>query len=62
MSNSTNDINWKRIYQGSRRVIIYKLGAYETNLSVMQSLFPNCDTSQEPQVNNPNRKSWILQG
>ncbi|MEM9271641.1 MAG: trypsin-like peptidase domain-containing protein [Cyanobacteria bacterium P01_F01_bin.143] len=55
-----NSIVWERIDQGNRAVSINVLGAYETNLSVMQSFFPNSDTSQEPQISNPENKSFII--
>jgi tetratricopeptide (TPR) repeat protein len=54
------DIFWERIYQKTSFVLIYKLGAYETNLAIMQEFFPQGDTSQEPQVSNPNDKSFVL--
>ncbi len=55
-----DNINWERINQRDRGVIIHKLGAYETNLSVMQSFFSKGDTSQEPQVSDPLTKGVIL--
>ena len=55
-----HDIRSERIYQGDRKVIIHVLGAYETNLSVMQSFFPNGDISQEPQVSDSYSQNWIL--
>jgi len=50
-----------RIYQGwPARVLVNQLGAWETALALMFEFFPNSDTSQDPQVSDPNNKSWIL--
>ncbi|BAB77828.1 alr0304 [Nostoc sp. PCC 7120 = FACHB-418] len=51
---------WKRIYQDDHSIITHKLGAYETNLTLIQEFFPKGDTSQEPQVSNYNHKRFIL--
>jgi tetratricopeptide (TPR) repeat protein len=48
------------IYQQSRFVIIYQLGAWETTLALLLEFFPANDTSQEPQVSAPINKSLIL--
>ncbi|MFX1555154.1 MAG: trypsin-like peptidase domain-containing protein [Promethearchaeota archaeon] len=54
-------IVYQRIYQGyPSRVLVNQLGAYETALALMQEFFPGGDTSQEPQVSNPQAKYWIL--
>jgi len=46
-------IYWKRIRQGERRVTIYQLGAYETELALVTEFFPNGNTLQEPAVKDP---------
>jgi tetratricopeptide (TPR) repeat protein len=52
---------WRHIQRGpSQNVLIYYLGAYESELALMQEFFPDGDTSQEPQVSDPGDKSWIL--
>ena len=50
----------ERIYQRDRNVLIHELGAYETALALVSEFFPDGDTFQEPQVSDPNGKSWIL--
>ncbi len=49
-----------RIDQRDRHVVVWQLGAYETQLALMLEFFPGGDTSQEPQVSDPKAKSWIL--
>jgi tetratricopeptide (TPR) repeat protein len=55
-----NDIAWERIYQRTSHVIIHKLGAYETNLALMQEFFLQGDTAQDSQVSKPGDKAFIL--
>jgi len=51
----------ERIYQQwPARVLVNQLGAWETVLALMLEFFPNGDASQQPQVSDPKRKSWIL--
>ncbi|HEY9799693.1 MAG TPA: trypsin-like peptidase domain-containing protein [Leptolyngbyaceae cyanobacterium] len=50
----------KHIYQGDNGLLTKKLGAWETYLTLMLGFFPNGDTSQEPKVSYPDRKSVIL--
>jgi tetratricopeptide (TPR) repeat protein len=54
------DIYWERISQRTSRVLIFKLGAYETYLALIQEFFPQGDTSQEPQVSQSSDKAFIL--
>ncbi len=56
---AVNDILWDRIYQKTG-FLIHILGAYEANLAIMQEFFPQGDTSQDPQVSQPNDKAVIL--
>jgi tetratricopeptide (TPR) repeat protein len=53
-------ISDKRIDQHERNVLMWQLGAYETELSLMTELFPNQDTSREPGVTKADDKHWIL--
>jgi tetratricopeptide (TPR) repeat protein len=55
-----SDIYYKRIIQKEQFIIVHKLGAYETDLALMQEFFPQGDTSQEPQVSQPRIKAFIL--
>ncbi len=50
----------ERISQRTRFVLTQNLGAYETELALMQEFFLNKDTSQDPLVSDPKAKSWIL--
>jgi len=49
-----------RIDQGERKVLIWELGAYETMLALVLEFFPYSESSQDPQVTDPNNKAWIL--
>jgi tetratricopeptide (TPR) repeat protein len=40
--------------------LVWQLGAHETALALMQEFFHGGDTSGEPQVSDPEDKSWIL--
>ena len=56
------DIYWERICQKTSHVLVHKLGAYETELAIMQEFFPQGDISQDPQVSPPSDKPSILNG
>lgn len=53
-------IRWERIDKRNQKVVIHQLGAYETQLAIIQQFFLDGDTSQEPQVSKASDKSWIL--
>ena len=54
------EIYWKRICQEKKYVLAHRLGAYETDLTIMYEFFPEKDLSQEVQGSNPNaNKRWI---
>jgi tetratricopeptide (TPR) repeat protein len=53
-------IRQKRIHMQNKRYITHNLGAWETQLEIMQEFFPQGDTSREPCVSSPHYKSWIL--
>ncbi len=55
-----HEIRRDRIDQRNSRVLVNQLGAYETQLSIMEQFFPDSDISLEPQVSMPSYKSWIL--
>jgi tetratricopeptide (TPR) repeat protein len=57
--NEVPRIHWERIHRGTF-YITQKLGAWETELKIMQEFFSGGDTSQEPLVSSPRYKSWIL--
>jgi tetratricopeptide (TPR) repeat protein len=53
-------IYWGRLQQSQSGVLVYKLGAWETDVAVLSEFFPNGDTSEEPQVSDSGDKRWIL--
>lgn len=52
----------QRLYDPKRRVISHELGAYETALMTLLDFFPDRDSSQDPQVSDPQAKRFILNG
>mgnify|MGYP006281769305 CR=1 FL=1 len=49
----------------NRAVLVYELGAYETDLSILQEFFPRApdgapDLTADPQVSEPSSRRWIL--
>ncbi|MBE9136286.1 trypsin-like peptidase domain-containing protein [Nodosilinea sp. LEGE 07088] len=55
-----DEIAWEQIYQGNRAVLIYQLGAYGTDLNLLQDFFPVGNTNQTPQVSSPDKQRFIL--
>ena len=55
-----DSIRWERIDRRTEYYITHKLGAWETELEIMQEFFPGGDTSQEPLVSSSGDKAWIL--
>jgi tetratricopeptide (TPR) repeat protein len=53
-------ILWERIYRRNEFYLYGKLGAYETDLAILQEFFPDGDTFQDPLVSSPDCMSWIL--
>lgn len=53
-------VYWERIQQLSRATLVWQLGAYETDLTLLFEFFLNDDTAQEPQVSEPSYRGWIL--
>ena len=53
-------IYWDRIRQGEKRVTIHQLGAYETELTLVQEFFPNSDTVQEPSVSEKGNRRFLV--
>ncbi len=50
----------KRIYLGQRGVLVYALGAWETDLALMTEFFPGGDLSHDPAVSSPGNQRIIL--
>lgn len=53
-------IHTERIDRRSKGYMVYKLGAWETELDIMREFFPGGDTTQEPLVSGPSVKAWIM--
>jgi len=54
------DVYWEKIYRREERLIIRKLGAWETNLSLAKTFFPEGDISQMPLVSKKVDQSFLL--
>jgi tetratricopeptide (TPR) repeat protein len=55
-----DQVHWDRIQQRQRGVLVYQLGAWETDLALLSEFFPGGDTSREPQVSDRGARRWIL--
>ncbi|HAW50431.1 TPA: hypothetical protein DCX16_05750, partial [bacterium] len=54
------NVYWEKIYRRKKYFIYHKLGAWETNLSLARSFFPNGNFSQMPLVSKKDAQSWLL--
>jgi tetratricopeptide (TPR) repeat protein len=55
-----DDVYLGEIYRGGEFFIYHKLGAWEVNLSLARTFFPEGDLSKMPLVSNKSIKSWLL--
>ncbi len=55
-----NDIYWEKIHRREEYFITHKLGAWETDLSIVRNFFPEGDLSQMPLVNKKATQSFLL--
>jgi len=55
-----DDVYWEKIYRGEEYCITQKLGAWETNLSIAKTFFPEGNLSQMPLVSKKSDQSWLL--
>jgi len=55
-----NDVYWEKINRWDEYFIAHKLGAWETNLSLVKNFFPKGDLSQLPMVSDKSVQSWLL--
>ncbi len=55
-----NDVYQDKIYRRSEFFIYHKLGAWETNLSLAKTFFPDGNLSKMPLVSDRNAQSWLL--
>ncbi|MEA2053316.1 MAG: tetratricopeptide repeat protein, partial [Euryarchaeota archaeon] len=54
------DVHWEKIYRMEEYFIYHKLGAWETDLSLVRTFFPEGDFSQMPLVSEKSHQSWLL--
>jgi len=54
------EVYLEKIYRREERLIIHKLGAWETNLSLAKTFFPEGDISQMPLVSKKADQSFLL--
>jgi hypothetical protein len=58
--NEAHEIRRDRVDRGAKFTLTHQLGAYESELAMMQEFFPNRDFTQEPQATDQNYSCWIL--
>jgi tetratricopeptide (TPR) repeat protein len=54
------DVYWEKIHRKNKHFIMYNLGAWETDLSLVRTFFPEGDFSQMPLVSKKSAQSWAL--
>ncbi|MBU1614909.1 tetratricopeptide repeat protein [bacterium] len=54
------DVYWQKVERREEGFLIWKLGAWETNLSLVQNFFPNGDFQKEPLVPKIGDKSYLI--
>ena len=55
-----NDVYWEKIHGGDEHLMVHKLGAWETELSLVKIFFPEGDLSEMPLVSEKSAQSWLL--
>ena len=55
-----DDVYLGEIYRGGEFFIYHKLGAWDVNLSLARTFFPEGDLSKMPLVSNKSIKGWLL--
>ena len=55
-----DDVYWEKIHRGKEYFITQKIGAWETNLSLVRNFFPEGDLSLMPLVTKKSAQSWLL--
>jgi hypothetical protein len=54
------DVYWEKIQRRQEGFLIYKLGAWETDLSLIRNFFPDEDLSKMPKVKKKEDQSFLL--
>jgi hypothetical protein len=57
---SLDEVYLPKIRRMNEHFITHKLGAWETDLSLLRNFFPNGEFSQLPMVNRKSAQSWLL--
>jgi len=57
---SLEEVYWPKIHRRNEHFIIYKLGAWETDLSLIRNFFPNGEFAQLSLVSKKSDQSWLL--
>ena len=55
-----DDVYWEKIHRGDEHLIVHKLGAWESNLSLVRTFFPEDGFSQIPLVSKKAAQSFLL--
>jgi tetratricopeptide (TPR) repeat protein len=55
-----NNVYWEKIYRKEEHFIKYNLGAWEIDLSLVKTFFPEDDFLQMPFVSEKSNQSWLL--
>jgi len=55
-----DSVYWDRIMRRAEGFLVKKLGAWETDLSLLRNFFPNEEFSQLPLVSRKRDQSWLL--
>ena len=53
-------VYWEKIHKLEEHLIVHKLGAWKTDLSLAKTFFPEGDLSQLPLVSKKRYQSWLL--
>ncbi len=55
-----DSVYWEKIFRKEKRFITFKLGAWEINLSLARTFFPENALSQMPFVSEKSDQSWLI--
>jgi len=56
----TDDVYWKRIQRTQDGFLVYKIGAWQTDLSLVKTFFSEGDLSKMPLVSKKRDQGWLL--
>lgn len=55
-----DNVYWKKIQRGQKGFMVFTLGAWETDLSLIRNFFPKGEFSELPLVSKKSHQSWLL--